>query len=61
MDVSKSDVLSAIRFLEDAAALYRAGGNASSPAVQNRIRLINNLTRKLKSKIPNQNGKTKSH
>lgn len=47
-EISKTDIRTCIRFLEDAA---RAHHGSKSTTVANRIRLINNLTNKLKTKL----------
>lgn len=56
MEVSKTDINIAIRYLEDALKLYAACGNSNRAL--NRIRLIKNHINKLKSKI---NDKTRHH
>lgn len=52
-EISKTDILNTIRFLEIAIGLLRPLSPASSKAT-NQIRLIKNLIHKLKSKIPDE-------
>lgn len=56
MEVSKTDILITIRYLEDALKIYAGMGNSSR--IRNRIRLINNHIIKLKSKL---NDKARHH
>lgn len=48
IQISKSDLLHAIRYLRDAAKLYTP---AQSTPMANRARLINNLINKLNNKL----------
>lgn len=52
-EISKTDILNTIRFLEIAIGFLRPLSPASSKAT-NQIRLIKNLIHKLKSKIPDE-------
>ena len=50
-EICKTDIRTCIRFLEDAVKSYQ---DSKSTAIANRIRLINILTQKLKTKLDDQ-------
>lgn len=50
MEISRTDLNKAIKYLEDAAKIFGAPGN--STLLRNRARLIGILIKKLKHRIP---------
>lgn len=57
MEISKTNLTTAIRYLEDAAKLCKPLASSSTKTA-NKIRLINNLINKLNSKL---NDKARHH
>ncbi len=58
--LSKTDVLTAVKYLEDAAKFYEALAALPMQKATSRVHMINQLTNKLKSKVYG-NDQTRHH